>query len=120
MAWLLVAIFGGLGAVARYLLDRAIMSQLTTKFPVGTLVINLSGALLLGVAVGLATRGILSADESIAIGDGFIGAYTTFSTLMFESLALASEGSISLGAINTLGTVVLATFLAYLGIHLAH
>ena len=120
MTWLLVAIFGGLGATARYLLDRSIMHRLTTEFPVGTLVINLSGALLLGIVVGLGTRGILSTDDSIAIGDGFIGAYTTFSTLSFESLALASEGSINLGALNMLGTIVLATSLAYLGIHLAH
>ncbi len=120
MAWLLVAIFGGLGAITRYMLDRAIMGRLTTEFPIGTLVINLSGAFLLGIVVGLGTRGLLPTNVSIAIGDGFIGAYTTFSTLTFESLALASEGSISFGVVNMLGTVVLATFLAYLGIHLAH
>ncbi|WP_298345875.1 fluoride efflux transporter CrcB [Ferrimicrobium sp.] len=118
MAWLLVAIFGALGAISRYLLDRAIMGRLASDFPVGTLVINLSGALILGIVVGLATRNILSTEDTIAIGDGFIGAYTTFSTLTFESLTLANADSISLGILNMVGTVVAATILAYLGLHI--
>jgi CrcB protein len=118
MDWLLVAIFGALGAITRYVLDRGIMRRLNVDFPVGTLVINLSGALALGIVVGLATRNVLPTAAVVAIGDGFIGAYTTFSTLTFESLALVSEGSITWGAANMIGTIFAATTLAYLGIHI--
>ncbi|WP_298340219.1 fluoride efflux transporter CrcB [Ferrimicrobium sp.] len=118
MAWLLVVLFGALGAVVRYLLDRSIMRHLNTDFPVGTLMINLSGALALGIVVGLATRNLLPTQDAVAIGDGFIGAYTTFSTLTFESLSLANTESFGLGALNMVGTIVAATILAYLGIHI--
>ncbi|MCL5973519.1 MAG: fluoride efflux transporter CrcB [Ferrimicrobium sp.] len=120
MIWLLVAIFGALGAVTRYVLDRLIMSRLATDFPIGTLVINLSGALALGIVIGLATRHVIATDVVVAIGDGFIGAYTTFSTLTFETLSLVSSGSLTFGGLNMFGTVIAASGLAYLGIHLAH
>ncbi|WP_298212365.1 CrcB family protein [Ferrimicrobium sp.] len=118
MAWLLVALFGALGAIVRYLLDRSVMRHLATDFPVGTLLINLSGSLALGMVVGLTTRHILPIQDSIAIGDGFIGAYTTFSTLTYESLSLASTESFALGTANMVGTIVAATILAYIGIHI--
>ncbi|KJE77754.1 fluoride efflux transporter CrcB [Ferrimicrobium acidiphilum] len=118
MDWFLVAVFGALGAITRYVVDRAIMTRLATDFPVGTLMINLSGALVLGMVTGLATRNLLSTDAVVAIGDGFIGAYTTFSTLTFETLSLVGAESLALGSLNMVGTVVAATILAYLGIHI--
>ena len=93
MDWFLVAVFGALGAITRYVVDRAIMTRLATDFPVGTLMINLSGALVLGMVTGLATRNLLSTDAVVAIGDGFIGAYTTFSTWMVDVVSLVRSGN---------------------------
>lgn len=118
MDWLLVAAFGALGAMTRYVVDRTVMRRLTTDFPVGTLLINLSGAFVLGILIGLATRNLVSTTAVVAIGDGFIGAYTTFSTLTFESLSLVGAESLTLGSLNMVGTVIAATILAYLGIHI--
>lgn len=119
MIWVVVALLGAAGAIARYLTDRAIMGRLATSAPVGTLVINLSGSLLLGLLIGLAHRGLATADDVLALGDGFIGAFTTFSTLTFESLALVQTRRRLLGAANLVGTVVVGSLLALIGLGLA-
>lgn len=118
MIWIAIALLGAAGAIARYLVDRAIMLRLATSAPVGTLVINLSGSLLLGVLIGLAHRGLATTDEVLVLGDGFIGAFTTFSTFTVETLqllrtrpwaaALYAAGSISAGA----GGIALGRWLA--------
>lgn len=116
MIWIAIALLGAAGAIARYLVDRAIMFRVPTSAPVGTLVINLSGSLLLGVLLGLAHRGLATTDEVLALGDGFIGAFTTFSTLTFESLALVQSSRRLLGAANLVGTVVVGSLLAFIGL----
>jgi CrcB protein len=86
--WLAVGALGGLGAIARFLLDGLVSTNSGSRFPLGTLLVNLSGALVLGVLAGLA----LSGNAYLLAGTAVIGSYTTFSTWMLESHRLAEDG----------------------------
>jgi CrcB protein len=99
---LLVATGGALGAAARYLLDRAIAVRQTGPFPLGTLVINVSGSILLGLLLGLAATQRVPDDIVTWLGTGFLGAYTTFSTFTFETLRLLEDGAWRYAAYNLL------------------
>lgn len=85
-AWAIVA--GGLGALARYELAGIVQTRSGSTFPWGTAAVNLLGAAALGVLVGLAADGVVGTDEVRIAGAGFLGAFTTFSTWMVESLEL--------------------------------
>ena len=102
MSWLLVAVGGTLGAAARYLLDRAIATRQTGPFPLGTLVINVSGSIALGLLLGLAVAHQLPSSVVTLVGTGFLGAYTTFSTFTFETLRLLEDGAWRYAAWNLL------------------
>jgi CrcB protein len=82
--WLLVGIGGTFGALARYELGKAVSRKCITDFPLGTLINNISGALLLGVVFGMDASG----NMALLLADGFLGAFTTFSTFMYESYYL--------------------------------
>jgi CrcB protein len=86
--WLGVGALGGLGAIARFVVDALVSTNTGGRFPLGTMLINLSGALVLGVLVGVALRG----DGYLLAGTAVIGSYTTFSTWMLESHRLAEDG----------------------------
>lgn len=104
-------VLGGVGAVARFALDRAVGRRAGRAFPFGTLAVNLTGAFALGVLVGAA----LSGDAYRLVGVGLIGGYTTFSTWALESHRLAEEGQGGLGALNFAVSVVLGVLVAWLG-----
>jgi CrcB protein len=96
---------GAAGAVVRYELDRAVADRSRGVFPWGTLVINLTGSLLLGVLTGLALHHGLPSSDRIVLGTGFCGAYTTFSTFTFETVRLAEEGALAEAVRNAAGTL---------------
>lgn len=85
--WTAVPLFGGLGAVLRFVVDRTVSKRTGSAFPYGTLVVNVSGALLLGFLAGLA----LSPHMALLAGTAFVGSYTTFSTWMLETHRLSEE-----------------------------
>jgi len=85
--FLLVGAGGALGALARFGLGRMITSRSRVKFPLGTFAVNLSGALLLGLLTSLGAGG----STYLILGEGFLGAYTTFSTLMYEGFGLFAD-----------------------------
>ena len=87
LVWIGVVLLGGAGAVLRFLVDRSVSGRLGRLFPYGTLVVNLSGAVVLGMVTGLA----LSPTEALLAGTAAVGAYTTFSTWMFETQRLAED-----------------------------
>jgi fluoride exporter len=95
-AWIAVAPLGGLGAIARFLLDGAIGGRGGGGFPVGTLAVNLSGALLLGVLAGVALSGV----ALVLAGTATLGSYTTFSTWMLESQRLTEDAEPRLALLN--------------------
>ena len=115
----LVGIGGALGAIARYLLGEAMLSFVGPGFPYGTWLINLSGSLLLGVLSGLAVAKSDSPVELVLFATvGFLGAYTTFSTVTIESLNLMRQGTYGLAFINSVGQILVGIAAAGLGFYL--
>ena len=107
MAIVLIALGGATGAVARYLVDAWVSQAAASAFPWGTFAVNASGAFLLGLLFALATeRGVLPAEIRGPVMIGFVGAYTTFSTLMLESWRLWEDGSVALAIVNLGGSTV--------------
>jgi len=111
LVWVGVVLLGGVGAVLRFLVDRSISGRLGRLFPYGTLVVNVSGAAALGVISGLA----LGDTETLLAGTATIGAYTTFSTWMFESQRAAEEGRPRVALANLAISLVLGVGAAALG-----
>ncbi len=109
--WLAVAGLGGVGATVRFLLDGFIAGRLGRGFPFGTLIINLSGALLLGLLTGLALRG----SALLLAGTATLGSYTTFSTWMLETHRLAEDADLRGAVVNVAASVVLGVAAAALG-----
>jgi CrcB protein len=107
---LVIGMLGGVGALARFLLDGAV-SRRGRSFPWGTLAVNLSGAFLLGVLAGAAVGG----DAYRFAATGLLGSFTTFSTWMLESHRLGEDGQLRLGVANLLVSLVLGVLLAWLG-----
>jgi CrcB protein len=104
----LIAIGGAAGATTRYLIDTWVSERAGSAFPWGTFVINISGSLILGVLFALAIeRGVLPASLRGPLLIGFVGAYTTFSTLMLESWRLIEGGALGLGLANLVGSSVI-------------
>jgi CrcB protein len=95
MPYLLVGVGGFVGANARFLVARGVGSLIETRFPLGTFVINVSGSFLLGVLGAIIAQRVFDSSESmrLALGVGFLGAFTTFSTFEFETHALIDDGS---------------------------
>jgi fluoride exporter len=92
LTWVGIACFGALGAVARFRLDSAVSARFPSDFPLGTLAVNLTGALGLGILVGIAPAHRVV----LLLGTGFAGGYTTFSTWMVESVRLGEGGNVVL------------------------
>jgi CrcB protein len=109
--WIAVGLVGGVGAVARFVIDRGIARRVGAGFPLGTLAINLSGSFVLGLLTALP----LSADALLIAGTATIGSYTTFSTWMFETDRLAESGAPVAAALNLVVSIVLGVALAALG-----
>ncbi|MGH3794256.1 MAG: fluoride efflux transporter CrcB [Pseudonocardiaceae bacterium] len=109
--WVGVVLIGGAGSVLRFLVDGTIASRTASAFPYGTLVVNLSGAVLLGLVTGLA----LSHDEALLAGTAAVGSYTTFSTWMFETQRLGEERQLPSLAANVLVSLVAGTVAAAIG-----
>ena len=114
MELVLVGVGGFVGAIARRVIDLAISERVEGAFPLGTLVVNLTGAFLLGLLFAWATeRDVLPAQIRGPLMIGFIGAYTTFSTFMLESWRLIEDGAWPLAAVNLVGSVVLGLAWGY-------
>lgn len=111
-----LAVAGGFGAAARMLLDGLIKSRVAGPTPWGTIIINVSGSLVLGFLTGLAAGQILPQAWLLVVGTGFLGGYTTFSTASVETVRLLQERKWLIGLGNGLGTLVIATGAAGLGL----
>ncbi len=109
--WIAVAALGSVAAVARFLLSGWISARSSSPLPLGTLVVNLSGALLLGLVAGLALAG----NALVLVGAATIGSYTTFSTWMLETHRLNADGRTSVAVTNVVASVVLGVAAVALG-----
>jgi len=106
-----VAVLGGVGAVARFGLDGQVGARFSGAFPYGTLGVNVLGSFVLGLLVGVGLRG----SAELLLETGLIGAFTTFSTWMFESHRLAEDGQLRLGALNVVVSLALGIAAAWIG-----
>ncbi|HEY1626551.1 MAG TPA: fluoride efflux transporter CrcB [Streptosporangiaceae bacterium] len=111
LLWAAVMLIGGTGSVFRFLVDGVVGSVAGRDFPVGTLVVNISGAVILGLLTGLA----LSHDAALLAGTAAVGSYTTFSTWMLESERLAEERQQRKMVLNVVVSLVLGVGAAALG-----
>ena len=95
LPYLLVGAGGFIGANARFVVARLVGILFETRFPLGTFVINVSGSFLLGVLGTIVAQKVMPNSEAmrLALGVGFLGAFTTFSTFEFETDALFEDGS---------------------------
>ncbi|MBM6590492.1 fluoride efflux transporter CrcB [Brevibacterium sp. RIT 803] len=116
LIFIALALAGGIGASARMLLDGIIRSRVSSAFPWATIAINVSGSLALGLLTGLASASILPEEWQLVVGTGFLGGYTTFSTASFETIRLIQERQWALSLFNGIGTLVVATAAAGLGL----
>lgn len=114
-----IGLTAALGAACRYLLDQIVQHQHDQTFPWGTFVINVSGSLLLGLSTGLALHHGLPAVPTALIGVGFLGGYTTWSTYLWETLALAEAGALQEAALNVVGSLAAGLAAAAAGFGLA-
>ncbi|WP_237065036.1 fluoride efflux transporter CrcB [Microbulbifer guangxiensis] len=93
MQWLAIAVGGAIGAILRHLITVWSYPVLNGKFPLGTLIVNISGSFLIGIAyVMIVERGLLSPEWRLLLMTGLFGALTTFSTFSLETLMLWHNG----------------------------
>jgi fluoride exporter len=109
--WIAVGLLGGIGALGRFLVDGIVAARTRHEFPLGTLVVNLSGATLLGFLVGLGFTG----SRLLLAGTATLGSYTTFSTWMLETQRLVEDGEVALAGANVVISLVLGVGAAALG-----
>jgi fluoride exporter len=88
---LLIALGAALGAPARYLTDRAVQARHDSVFPWGTLTVNVVGSFVLGALTAAAAHGAVGSGVTAAVGTGFCGALTTYSTFGYETLRLTED-----------------------------
>ena len=106
-----LGLLGGVGAIARFVLDGAVSARVGRTVPFGTLAVNVSGAFLLGLLAGAAVAG----DAYRLAAPGLLGAFTTFSTWALESHRLGEDGRLRLGALNFAVSLALGIGAAWLG-----
>jgi fluoride exporter len=112
-----IGLAGSVGAIARYVV-ALLFGRLNIRFPAGTFFINISGSLFLGWFLTHIAGKNFSDTFRLAIGVGFVGAYTTFSTYMYESNKLIDDGANLPAMVNIVGSVVAGLLAVRLGIWL--
>lgn len=119
MTPLLIALAGGLGAVARFVLDGVVARRNPFRFPLGTLVVNVTGCLLLGLLTGTVIASGGAEEFQVILGTGFLGGYTTFSTASVEAVRLAvGTRALVLSFAHAAGMLVLSLAAAGVGLWL--
>lgn len=118
-AWVAFLVAAGLGAPARYLVDGWVQDRTDGDFPWGTLIVNVSGCLILGFLTGLGLYHGLGATPRTVLGTGAMGAYTTFSTFSWETVALAESGEVVEAARYLVASLLVGLLAAAAGLAVA-
>jgi fluoride exporter len=117
----LIALFGAIGTVARYGLQGFVQVRTSGTFPYGTLLINLSGCFLLALIYqATLNRLLISPDLRFAIGIGFFGGFTTFSSFGWETAKMLEDGEWLAATTYVAASVVVGLLLSVAGIRLAN
>ena len=118
--YLLIAVGGALGSVARYWVGSSVASRIGIKFPYGTLIVNITACLVIGFSMTyLGRRAELNSAWRFLIPVGFIGAYSTFSTYEWETLTSIRAGAFSIAALYAVGSFILGLIAVWGGSVLA-
>lgn len=113
---LLLFLAGGAGTLARYGLQGFVQRYAGMSFPWATMAVNVSGSFLFGLLWNVASeRNLLSMEARIIVLTGFLGAYTTFSTFMFDTTRLFDESQFLAGGLNVVGQVIIGLMATYAG-----
>ena len=116
----MIFIGGGTGSLVRYAAGSAIMRRFGGKFPLGTLVINVTGAFLIGFLMTLLTERLkLDPRWRLLLVIGFLGGYTTFSSFEWETYAAIRDGGLWVGLLNLVSSIMLGYIAVWLGAILA-
>ena len=107
---------GGLGAVARFVLDGVLRAPLRVMVPIGTMTVNITGSFLLGLLTALGMASVLPSEWILICGGGFLGGYTTFSTASSETVRLLQADRIGAAVLAGAGTALAALGAAALGL----
>ena len=112
-AIVLVFLGGGFGSVLRYLLSKALNSDLS-GIPYGTFAVNLFGSLLIGIILGLSVKGsVLTQNQTLLLATGFCGGFSTFSTFSFETFELIKQGNYLVAILNMVLSVVVGVLFSF-------
>ena len=118
--YLLIALGGGLGSVLRFWVGSTVGGRLGVRFPYGTLVVNLTACVVLGFALTwLGERAEISPAWRYLVAVGFIGAYSTFSTYEWETLATLRSGALAMALVYAVGSMALGLAATWCGAALA-
>jgi fluoride exporter len=120
-ALILIMAGGAVGAASRYYLSKLALAAFGLGFPWGTWIVNLSGSLLLGLLAGYVLRHAPGSKESLLLflGVGVLGGFTTFSGFSLEMVQMLERGSVALGAVYAISSVVGSVALLAAGLWLA-
>jgi CrcB protein len=114
---LLIAVFGALGCLSRYLLSGWVHGLLGRGFAYGTFAVNVVGAFLIGLVMEVSLRStVLPANLRTGLTIGFLGGLTTFSTFSYETFKLLEDGDLLMAGVNVLASVAACLVLTWLGI----
>jgi len=113
-----LVLLGGLGAATRFWVDGVIRARRPGPWPLGTMTINVTGSLVIGVLLGLQVSGVLDPDGYGMLATGFCGGFTTFSTAMVEAVRLLQDGDVRRAWGSVALTLVLSVAAAALGVAL--
>jgi CrcB protein len=111
----LIGLAGAMGALMRYVLGRFVAERAGSPFPLGTLLINVSGAFLIGITFAATSHHLISSSVQAILATGFLGGYTTFSTMSWEGVQLIRGGSPWTSMLYLAGTVALGLLAVVLG-----
>jgi len=113
--YIFIAFGGAIGATSRYLIDLYISQHFPINFPLGTLLANLVGCFIIGIAFKIFHHDILHSKYNPFIITGFLGALTTFSSYAYTTLVLIEKSSYLLAGINLLANNIFGILFAFLG-----
>ena len=118
IVFLAICCAGGVGAALRFLVDGVISSRSSSRYPIGTTVVNVTGSLGLGVLTGAAAHSGLAPEVLLIAGGGLMGGFTTFSTASLETVRLARAGRLVAAASNGVGMLLACVVAAGVGLFL--
>jgi len=117
--YLIVLLGGGVGSLARYFVGTEIAERVGGRFPVGTMVVNITGSFIIGLIMTILTQRLPHPNWRLLLVVGFLGGYTTFSSFEYETFQAVQGGAAWIGLANVIGSVVLGYIAVWLGSTLA-